>query len=110
MFFSDLLASDADRESWRKNCQALSIFVSDCVACMVKAFDCAQEAASKSGQNHHIVPLLLTRHVIESLDGISVLIAEGCSHSCQAPLRSTLEATLGVLYILQTDTERRAFS
>jgi hypothetical protein len=110
MLFSKLLASDADRQSWQKNCQALSLFVTDCVACVVTAFDCAQEAASKTKRNHHIAPILLTRHVIESLDGVSVLIAQGCSHPCQAPLRSALEATLGVVYILQTDTERRAYA
>ena len=110
MLFPNMLGSDTDRHVWQKNCKALSDYVSDCVACLVTGYTFALKAANKTGQEYHSIPVLLTRHVIESLDGVSVLIAQGSSHPCQAPLRSALEATLGVLYILQADTERRAYS
>lgn len=110
MLFPRMLASDAERQVWQKNCQAFSNYVSDCVACLVSAFGFAQKAAEKSGLAYHTNPLMLIRHTIESLDAVSVLVAGGCSNPCQAPLRSALEASLGVLYILRTDTERRAYS
>ena len=110
MLFPNMLASDADRQAWQTNCQALAHYVSDCVACLVTGYTYALEAANRSGQEYHSAPVLLTRHVIESLDAVSVLVAQGCSHPCQAPLRSALEATLGVLYILRAYTERRAFA
>ena len=110
MLFPNMLASDADRQAWQTNCQAFAHYVSGCVACLVTGYTYALEAANRSGQEYHSAPVLLTRHVIESLDAVSVLVAQGCSHPCQAPLRSALEATLGVLYILRADTERRAFA
>ena len=108
--FSDLLPSDSDRERLEKVCADFAAFVQDCIECLKRAFDISQEEAAKANKVHHATVLLLVRHVIESLDGVSVLVAEGCSQPCQPVLRSALEAILGLLYILETDTERRALA
>jgi hypothetical protein len=110
MLFSDLLPSDADRERLEKVCTDFAAFVQDCTGCLKQAFDVVHEEAAKANRVHHVTVLLLTRHVMESLDGVSVLVAKGCSQPCQPLLRSALEAMLGLFYILETDTERRALA
>jgi hypothetical protein len=54
--------------------------------------------------------LLLVRHVIESVDGVAILVSGSGSHPCQPLLRSALEAVLGVLYILEKDTKQRGLA
>ncbi len=108
MFFPQMLSSDTDREALKKICEAYSVYVDDCVGCLVNAYTVAESAASKTDENHHITILLLARHVIESLDAVSAMVSRGCSHPCQTALRSALEGVFGVLHILQADTVRRA--
>jgi Family of unknown function (DUF5677) len=110
MIFSDLLPSNSDRERLEKVCADFAAFVQDCIECLKQAFDNTQEEAAKAKKVHHSTVLLLVRHFIESLDGVSVLVAKGCSQSCLPLLRSALEAMLGLIYILETDTERRALA
>jgi hypothetical protein len=110
MFFPDLLPSDADRERLEKVCTEFGVFVQDCIGSLTQAFDVAQTEAAKENKFHHATVLLLMRHVIESLDGVSILVAKGCSQPCQPLLRSALEAMLGLFYILEADTERRALA
>lgn len=110
MFFPDLLVSDDERRKFEKACTEFSAFFDDCNACLIHAFNAAHEAAAKSNEQYHVTILLLVRHVIESLDGVSILVFKGGSHPCQPLLRSALEAVLGILYILEGDTKRRALA
>jgi hypothetical protein len=110
MLFSGLLPSDSERGRLEKVCAEFSSFVQDCIGFLVQAFKISQEAAAKTNKVHHSTVLLLARHVVESLDGVSVLVGEGCSQPCQPLLRSALEAMLGLFYILESDTERRALA
>lgn len=110
MFFREMLKSDVDRQSFDQTCAAFSEFFLDCNRCLVTAWGMAQEAAALTNEEHHTPILLLARHVIESLDGVAILVSKGGSHPCQPLLRSALEAVLGVLYILEKDTKQRAFA
>ena len=72
--------------------------------------DVAQIASVQDRCYSHATVLMLTRHVIESVDGVSVLVERGCAENCGPLLRSAFEAQLGLLYILDTDSKRRALS
>jgi hypothetical protein len=82
----------------------------DCIGCLKMTFDLDGEASAKGTSYHHATFYLLTRHAIESLDGVSVLVSKGCSQPCQSLLRSALEALLGIFYILEADSERRGLA
>ena len=110
MYFRDLLPSDANRKELDGLCADFSAFSQDCISCMMQCFRAAEEASRKTPEPHHATNFLLMRHAIESLDGVSVLLSKGCSQPCQPLLRSALEASLGIFYILEADTKRRALA
>ena len=110
MFFADLLSSDEQRQWLAQTCAKFEGFVQDCIGCLNMAYDLVEQASATGTSFHHATVYLLTRHAIESLDGVSVLVSKGCSQSCQPLLRSALEAMLGVFYILQADSERRGLA
>ena len=60
---------------------------------------------SSSGHDRdvHIAPLVLFRRSIELTDAIEVLLAQACVEPAFPLLRSSLEATLSLLYIFETD-------
>src|SRR4051812_2096715 len=108
MFFPEMLPSDADRQRFDELCAAFSTFFQNCNCCLVTAYEIVEEAAALTGELYHSSVLMLVRHVIESLDGVAILVSQSGSHPCQPLLRSALEAVLGVLYILEKDTKQRA--
>jgi Family of unknown function (DUF5677) len=110
MMFSDLLPSDEEREWLAQTCAKFANFIQDCIGCLKLAYDLVGEASAKGTSYHHATVYLLTRHAIESLDGVSVLVSKSCSQPCQPLLRSALEAMLGIFYILEADSERRGLA
>jgi hypothetical protein len=68
---------------------------------------CAQAA---TGGDEEIPLLLSLRRALEILDCISALVKMSMIDPCNVLLRSLLEVLLNTLYILQTDTKRRAMS
>jgi len=110
MFFADLLQNAQDKETIEKTCEEFATFISDCVKSLIDAYNVAVTKAETTKGNHQITVFLLVRHAIECLDAVSVLVSKGCSNPCQPLLRSTLEATLGIFYILKEDTTRRALA
>ena len=68
------------------------------MACLIEAYEHAERAAAKSSEVYHSAIILLTRHVIEYVDGVAILISQGGSQPCLPLLRSALEATMGVMY------------
>jgi hypothetical protein len=110
MFFLELLASDADKQAYERVCAEFSDFFNECSGCLVMVWQIVHEAAAKTDGEYHANLLALVRHVVESLDGVSILVSQGGSHACQPLLRSAMEASLGVLFILEADSERRALA
>jgi hypothetical protein len=105
-----LLPSDEEREWLARTCQKFADFIQDCILCLQMAYGLVEEASARGTSSHHATVYLLTRHAIESLDGVSVLVSKGCSQPCQPLLRSALEAMLGIFYILDADSERRGLA
>src|SRR5208283_5075674 len=59
---------------------------------------------------HHSTVLMLARLFCEQNDGVAILAAEGCAEPSKPLCRSALEATLGIQYILEKDSERRGLA
>jgi len=110
MFFADLLQNAHDKETIEKTCKDFATFISDCVTSLIEVYSVAVKRVETTKDNHQITVFLLVRHAVECLDAVSVLVSKGCSNPCQPLLRSTLEATLGIFYILEEDTTRRALA
>jgi hypothetical protein len=77
---------------------------------LVDAFDVAHAQAAVDPCYSHTTVLLLVRHVIESIDGVSILVERGSAENCGPLLRSAFEGQLGVLYILRADSRRRGLA
>ncbi|MAX38813.1 MAG: hypothetical protein CME33_19830 [Gimesia sp.] len=110
MYFRDLVESEEEWQNYEILLSDLAGFVRDCVQFLIDASDVAQIASVQDRCYSHATVLMLTRHVIESVDGVSVLVERGCAENCGPLLRSAFEAQLGLLYILDTDSKRRALS
>ena len=54
------------------------------------------------------VVALLLHGFVETLDGVSVLVRQACSEPAKIAMRSGLESAFGLLYILESDSGRRA--
>ncbi|NWL87465.1 hypothetical protein DMN77_07590 [Paenibacillus sp. 79R4] len=54
--------------------------------------------------------IVLLRDYLELLDGISVLVRQGCSEAAIPIIRATFEYYLSILYILQEESYKRALS
>lgn len=110
MFFRDMIESTEQWEGYEKLISDLSRFVGDCVRYLIDAYDVAQVGSVHEQCFSHATVLMLARHIIESVDGVSVLAERGCAENCGPLLRSAFEGQLGVLYILEADSKRRALS
>lgn len=58
-------------------------------------------------QPPNLVVSTFVHQFVETLDGAAVLIREACSEPAKLVLRSAFESMLGLLYILEADTDRR---
>jgi len=110
MYFANLLDSDADRAACDDVLGKFAALVRDAVDMLAKGWKIAELEGWKDQQHHHATVQMLTRHVCESLDGVSVLAAKGCAEPSKPLLRSAFEAMLGIQYILEADSERRGIA
>lgn len=55
-----------------------------------------------------VILAVLLKHVVSMLDGIDVLISQGCIYAAHLQVRSLFEAFLSLEWILKDDTEKRA--
>jgi len=65
----------------------------------------AYQDASKAEQ---AAAIMLARHILEQADAMAVLVVNSVVTPCKIILRATLEAFLGLEYMLAEDTTRRA--
>ncbi len=110
MFFRDLVEPGEAWAEYEKLLSDLSTFVGDCVRYLINAFKVAHVKAAQEKCSSHTTVLMLVRHVIESIDGVSVLVQKGCAENCGPLLRSAFEGQLGVLYILRADSKKRGLA
>ena len=55
-----------------------------------------------------VILAVLLKHVVSMLDGIDVLISQGCIYAAHLQVRSLFEGFLSLEWILKDDTEKRA--
>jgi hypothetical protein len=110
MYFANQL-KDRDRlQEYEVTFAPFAKFVDDCAHLVVSACELAQKRTFPEKKYHHATILLLMRHVVEAVDGVSLLVAKGSAENCGPLLRSGFEAMASILYILKADTERRALA
>src|SRR4051794_18964770 len=105
MFFADDIPEEKQGQ-YRALLERCASAISDSVSFL---WDAVQAASRKAPQPEAPI-LALVRHAVEMLDGASVLVSRGCASACDALLRSALEAMLSVFFMLEGDTNRRAFA
>jgi hypothetical protein len=110
MYFADQIVDQTGLPKYEALLDKLSALVKDAVCLLGKTWRNAELAAYPERKFHHATVQVLTRHVCEALDGVSVLAANGCAEPCKPLLRSSFEAMLGIQYILETDEERRGLA
>src|SRR5205809_932897 len=70
--------------------------------------DCHRAAAGDADEG---LPIMMSNlHVIEMADGIEILLGSSSVHPAKLLLRSMLEGTLSIQYILRADSKRRSFA
>jgi hypothetical protein len=110
MYFEPLLASDELRAEYRRQLEQFSGVLEGYNQFLVRVLDTAHAAMTSSPRYFHDTVLMLARHVLSSLDGVSVLVAQGCGEAAAPLLRSAFEGYLGVSYILTADHDRRGLA
>jgi len=108
MRFPDLLVNARDRKQYKRYRDERAMFVHDSVNFLIDAWTTAEATNANSGQTSGATVLMQTRNVIEVLDGVGVLVREGCTQNCFHLLRSAWESYWGILWVLADDTLRRA--
>lgn len=110
MYFAELLPSDDERASADAVYGKFAALVTDAVDFLAKGWKVAEVAAQPDQKYHHATVYMLTRHVCEMLDGVSILAMNGGAEPSKPLLRSSFEAMLGIQYILEADCERRGIA
>jgi hypothetical protein len=110
MYFSDQLKDRDKLQDYESSLAPFAKFVDECARLVSSACEVAQKNTFPDQKYHHATVLLLMRHVVEAVDGVSLLVAKGSVENCGPLLRSAFEALAGILYILKADTERRALA
>ncbi len=64
-------------------------------------------AAYRAGSAGDLAVIALVRHVVEALDGVTLLLASGSILPCYPLLRGIFDAWMGVFFILEKDTNDR---
>jgi hypothetical protein len=108
MRFPDLLVNSRDQKKYQRYRAERGIFIRNSVDFLIDAWTTAEAEDARSGQAAGATVLMQTRNVIEVLDGVEVLVREGCTQNCFHLLRSAGENYWGILWVLADDSLRRA--
>jgi len=107
MIFDDTIEKPEDKANYHAQLEGFAAVLHNANKLVMDVFDIIKNLPNQTAQQNHVASLLLARHVIEMTDGIEVLVAKGCAEPCKALLRSSLEAAMGALYIMEADSDRR---
>ncbi len=70
----------------------------------------SQQMTATHAPSEDLTILLSYLHILEMADGIEVLLSKSCVNPTKPLLRSLLEASLSLHYLLSADTKRRCFA
>jgi hypothetical protein len=106
MLFS---VSEQTRPQYEAFLHERSKVIQDCTEILNDACG-AVSRAYRAGIAADLAVITLARHVVESLDGVCLLVAKGSVLPCFPLLRSVFDALLGVIYILKADSDNRGLA
>jgi hypothetical protein len=111
VFFQDLVQQPDEWKAYEQLLGNLSQFLGECIRLLlVEAHRLVEANAATDGKHHHGTVLMLVRHLIEAIDGVSILASKGSAENCGPLMRSAFEAQIEIDYILQSDSERRGLA
>jgi Family of unknown function (DUF5677) len=94
----------------RGNCGFAAQFVTELLKFGDEAFGFCFQHSKKQPRSADHALLALARHTLAHLDSVGVLLANGCVDGCDSLLRSILEASLGITFIVEDKHEERALA
>jgi hypothetical protein len=110
MYFADQLTPGCDKSGYDAILRRFADLIVEAIKLLREGWKIAEVASFPEQKHHHVTVQVLTRHVCEFLDGVSVLAEQGCGEPAKPLLRSAFEAMLGIQYILEADSERRGLA
>lgn len=110
MHLKDQVGSEAEWQAYEQLLRQLSAFLDDFIHFASEAFRTAEAKVASDRRPHHATVFVLARHVLESVDAVTVLTEKGCAQPCGPILRSAFEGMIGVQYVMQAESERRGLA
>ena len=104
----DVLCRELKPKEYKHLLIQIAEIIEECVNFGTHILVWCSEKPKNDGSDSTII--LIFRHIIESLDAITVLIKHGCADPTEPLLRSIFEALIGLEYILEKDTLQRTLS
>lgn len=110
MFFDATLPSDEQRAEYGHLLDTFSSHLAKLTRVLMTAFNKAGEVARGRERHCDTTLMMLARHVIVTLDGVTVLVGAGGGEAALPTMRSMFEAWLGLRYIVKADHDTRALA
>jgi hypothetical protein len=107
MRYPDLLPTELERHNYDAFLDERASLLRDSVDFLTEAWHLMAAKLADVDCPSHTTVLMQCRNVIDLLDGIEILVRQGSSFNCFHLLRSAMEASWGMMWILAEDTERR---
>jgi len=101
---------DGSKANYRTICKIASEFLSELLKYSDQVFEFCMNIAAGRNRPADITLRGMVRHNLAYLDGVSVLLGNGCVETCEPLLRSILEATFGIGHIVADKHDERALA
>jgi hypothetical protein len=88
---------------------AMAAVIEKCLDFLFESFTKMADAY-KADSPGDLAVNLLTRHILESIDGVAILVSKGSVQSCELLLRGSLEALASIHYLLGVDGNNRGLA
>jgi hypothetical protein len=110
LYYIEALSDEADERHLNSIITGLVKYLDAYNGFLKRAIEIVQTHHQETSRPHDMAVLVLARHVMAQVDGVSVLVRQGCGECCGPLLRSAFEAFYGLKYIFQNESEveRRA--
>lgn len=109
-YFEDLLKDQQSVKNYRQMRETVSKFCNDMLSYANETLGWCIERAKESEKTFHTSLIGLGRHNLVYMDCITTLLANGNVEGCQPLLRSMLESMLGIMHIVEKDSENRGLA
>ena len=105
-----ILTRTPEPQAYQNLLNEASNLIEEIVNCGTHLFVSIIQKKENASDDSSLTISALFRHCLDSVDAISILVRQGAFDSSEPILRSLLETFLGLEYVLEKDTFRRALS